>query len=319
MKRIFAIGLVVLTTACADNKSMIADYGATNTREVQKIEPAIGYQALEKAALCCDSASKLDYLQITQPGKFDFNITQENAAFNFSTGKSFVQGVALPQSNGTIKIAISAPIVSSVFVPTVLVLDEQYKPIQVYGEETINYDSGSLLNVDRYFGQIELPAVLADGRKAKYLVILTTKEAMQGTTKLPVPDQSAAEIGRADMIARIHMDQPIAHTAIGVFRLAFDYLPSSQSSAQDMLEEFAVGNNQQKAEALLVEKSITAAPSAVSTAIQPETEEMFMQLIDQAIKNGESNKALRFVEEAELAGSSKARDAFFDAMKKYQK
>ncbi|MFT5807630.1 MAG: maltose operon protein [Moritella dasanensis] len=166
---------------------------------------------------------------------------------------------------------------------------------------------------------MELPAVLADGRKAKYLVILTTKEAMQGTTKLPAPDQSAAEIGRADMIARIHMDQPIAHTAIGVFRLAFDYLPSSQSSAQDMLEESAVGNNQQKAEMLLDEKSITAASSVVSTAIQPETEEMFMQLIDLAIKNGESNKALRFVEEAELAGSSKARDAFFDAMKKYQK
>jgi len=40
--------------------------------------------------------------------------------------------------------------------------------------------------------------------------------------------------------------------------------------------------------------------------------------IDQAVKNGEFNKAIRFVEEAERAGSNKVRDALVDAMKKYQ-
>jgi len=314
MKRILVIGLVALTTACADYPSMMLDYGATDTKEVQKIDPAIGYRALEQASSCCASLNELDYQPLPQPGKFDFNITQENAVFNFSTGKSFVQGIALPQANGSFKITVSAPIIASVFVPTILILDEHYKPIQVYGEETINYDRASLLNVDRYFGKIELPAVQADGRQAKYLIVLTTKEAMKKTTKLAEPDASAETLGRADTISRIYLDQPVPHTAIGVVRLDFDYKPSTHSSAQNMVTEAAT-ENQQKAEALLVEEKQTAVP--VNSTIQPETEAMFIQLIDQAIKNGDSSKALRFVEEAEAAGSSKARDALFDAMKKY--
>ncbi|WP_019616534.1 MalM family protein [Psychromonas ossibalaenae] len=318
MKKILIIGLALLTTACADNKSMVVDYGATNTKEMQQIDPTIGFRALEQAPLCCDSLSKLDYQQITQPGKFDLNVTQENAAFNFSTGKSFVQGFSLPKVNGTIKIAISAPIVASVFVPTVLILDQQYKPMQVYGAETIKYDSGSLLNVDRFFGKIELPAVFADGRQAKYLLVLTTEEAMKGTTKLAEPYAPAETLGHTDIVKRIHVAQPLPHTAIGVFRLAFDYLPNSSTSAQNMVEKTVADDSQQKAQALLVEQNVTAS-AAVSRAIQPETEAMFMDLIDQAVKNGESSKALRFVDEAELAGSTKARDALFDAMKKYQK
>ncbi len=319
MKRILAMSLVVLTAACADNKSMVVDYGATNAKEVQQIDPTIGFRSLEQASLCCESLSGLDYQKITKPGKFDFNVTQENAAFQFTTGKSFVQGLSLPQANGAIKIAISAPIVASVFVPTVLILDEQYKPMQVYGEDTIKYDSGSLLNVDRFFGKIELPALFADGRQAKYLLVFTTEEAMQGTTKLAEPYAPAEKLGRMDIVSRIHLDQPLPHTAVGVFRLAFDYLPSSQTSAEDMVE--GTTDSSQKAEALLVEKSVTAAAvtgTAVSSTIQPETEAMFIQLIEQAIKNGDSKKALLFVEEAELAGSTKARDALFDAMKKYQ-
>ena len=55
--------------------------------------------------------------------------------------------------------------------PAILILDEQHKALQLYGEETIKYDSDSLLNVDRLFANIELPAVFAvfeDGRRAKY-------------------------------------------------------------------------------------------------------------------------------------------------------
>ncbi|MFT6986239.1 MAG: maltose operon protein, partial [Psychromonas sp.] len=289
-------------------------------KEVQQTDPNPAFKALEQASLCCNSLTELDYLQITEPGKIDFNISKKNPAFKFSTGKSFVQGVRLPNASGTIKVAISSPIVTSVFVPTVLVLDEQYNPIQVYGDETINYDPGSLLNVDRFFGEIELPAQFSDGRQAKYLLVLTTEAAMKGTTKLAEPYAPAEALGRIDIVSRIHLDQPIPHTAIGVFRLAFDYLPSSHSSAKKMVSD-ALTDNSQKAEALLVEKSVittSVTEKPLNNVIQPETEALFIALIDQAIKIGDTKKALRFVEEAELAGSTKARDALFDAMKKYQ-
>jgi len=321
MKRILAIGLVVLTASCSNNKSMIIDYAAANAKEVQKIDPASGYRALDQAPLCCDSLSELDYQLITQPGKVEFTITPQNEAFNFRTGKSFVKGIALPQVNGPIKVAISSPIVSSVFVPTVLVLDEQYKPIQVYGEETINYDAGSLLNVDRFFGDIELPAVYQDGKKAKYLLVFSTTEAMKGTTKIDPPDPKVAELGSETSIVKMYNDQPVPHTAIGVFKLAFDYTPSSRTSAQYMVAESSTNSTRQKAEAMVADKGVAeevVTGAAAAGAIQPETEAMYSQLIEQAVKKGELSKAVSFVEEAERAGSKTARDTLIDVLKKYQ-
>jgi len=313
MKKILVIGLTLLTAACADNKSMVVDYGASNTKAIQNVDPSIAFEALEQAPLCCNSLSKLDYQAITQPGKFDFEINSKNPAFSFSTGKSFVKGFMLPETNGVMKIAISAPVVNSVFVPTALLLDDQYKPMQVYGTETIKYDSSSLLNVDRYLGKIELPAMFSDGRKAKYLLILTTTEAMNGATELAEPYAPAETLGRADIVNRIYLDKPIPHTATGVFRLAFEYLPSSKKSAQTMVSETSLVDNEKQAKALIAPTAIV-----VNKAIQPETEAMFIELIEQAVKNGETNKALQFVDEAELAGSTKARSALFEAMKKYQ-
>ncbi|MEH6452967.1 MAG: MalM family protein [Psychromonas sp.] len=295
MKKMFAIGAAVLLAGCTSNKSMLVDYGAENTEDIQKITPTVGYQSLENAELCCKTLAQLDYQKITQPGKVDFIVNAENPAFMFNTGKSFVKGIALPDTDGNIKIAVSSPIITSAFVPTVLVLDSNHQPIQIYGEETINYDRSSLLTVERYFGNIEIPAVFADGRRAKYLVLLTTQEAMQSTTQLALPDPSLAESGRADVVTKMYMDKPVPHTAIGAVRLAFDYTVSSRNTAQEIIPVTAV----------------------TASKIQPETEAMFLDLIEQAVKAGELDKAERFVEEAERAGSSKAQDALNTAVEKY--
>lgn len=319
MKKMLVIGLAILATGCSNNKSMIVDYGEKNTQKMQKVDPAIGFQTLKKTPLCCDSLSELNYQVITDPSKFDFVITSQNEAFNFTTGKSFVKGIALPETDGAINIAVSSPMVASVFVPTILILDEQHKPLQLYSEETIKYDSGSLLKVDRLFANIELPATFADGRHAKYLLILTTEKAMQGTTKLAPPKQSAAEIGRADLVYKMYNNEPLQHTATGVVRLAFDYKPSSRASATGIVAEASTGSK--KAQSMVAAEGIevtTVAGAVINNSIQAESEAMFLTLIEQAVKNGDNKKALRFVEEAERAGSVKARDALIKAMKKYQ-
>jgi maltose operon protein len=320
MKRMLIIALAVILTGCSNNKSMIIDYGKNDTQEIQKVNPAVGYQELEQAILCCDSLSELSYSLISNPGKFDFVITSQNEAFNFTSGKSFVKGIALPTSDSAIKISISSPIVSSVFVPTILILDAQYKPLRLYGEESITYDSGSLLNVDRLFADIELPAVFEDGRHAKYLLILTTESAMQGKTRLALPDASAAEIGREDLIYKLHNNKPLAHTATGIVRLAFDYRPSSKIFAKEIVIKKPISS--EKAQSIVpVQKAAesVSAEEVINNAIQPESEAMFIELIEQAVEDGDYKKAMRFVVEAERAGSSKARDALFDAANKQQK
>ena len=89
-----------------------------------------------------------------------------------------------------------------------------------------------------------------------------------------------------------------------------------------MLTESITTNSQKEAQALLLETdmpTVSRTEKPISTIIKPETEAMFIKQIDRAIKQGESDKALRLVEEAESAGSNKARNALFDALKKYKK
>jgi maltose operon protein len=298
MKIIVVIGLAVLATGCVNNKNLLVDFGAENTQEIQRIEPIVGYQALEQANSCCDLLSELNYQTITEPGKFDFIINVENPVFNFNTGKSFVKGIELPEADGVIKVAISAPIITSVFVPSILVLDALHQPLKLLSKETIHYDNASLLTTERFLGDIEIPVVYADGRQAKYLLIFTTEEAMQGTTNLILPKPNAAESGRTDVAIKTYMDKPIQHTAIGTVRLAFDYKINSNDAAKDILPVV----------------SIVTITETISH-IQPETEAMFLKLIEQAVINGEYDKAKLFVEEAEKAGSSKAKDALNEALK----
>ncbi|WP_411990876.1 hypothetical protein [Agarivorans sp. DSG3-1] len=51
------------------------------------------------------------------------------------------------------------------------------------------------------------------------------------------------------------------------------------------------------------------------SSIEPEVDAMFEQLIVQAVADGDHQKALRFVQDAEQAGSIKARKIYEDAVK----
>ena len=328
-----AIGLALSTAACTNNKSMVFDYGAEGASDIQKIAPDAGLNALESAPVCCSSLSELEYQPISHPGKFDYVLSPESKAFTFSTGKSFVQGLELPKSLGPIKIAVSSPIISSVFVPTILVLNTQYQPMQIYGEETMRYDNASLLNGDRYYGEIELAENSSD---ARYLIILTTDQAVQGETELESLGSDAIAAGHSRDAKRIYQDAPVPHSAVGAVRLAFEYQPANTLAAKELVGKGWATKDlkaQQAPEMISQPQGaatvmVPEAPSDMNTAlmeeafvkeaIQPETEEMFIQLIKQAVRKGKLDKAMGIVKDAERAGSKKARDAFISTLQKMQ-
>ncbi|WP_221074771.1 MalM family protein [Agarivorans aestuarii] len=321
MKTILAASIVLALTACSNNQSMIVDYGTDDTKDIQKIAPEEGYAALKQAAICCDSLKQLDYQLVTAPGKLDFTITDSDPVFKFSSGRSFVKAFELPNAQGVTNIDVSAPIVNSVFVPSILVLDEDHQPLQLFDDNTINYDPSSIVTVDRYYGNILLPSRYGDQQKAKYLLVFTTAEAMQQQTKLNPPDSKAAETGRIDVNMKIHMNKPIPHTAIGAARLAFDYVPAEKQNA-DALAAAAVVTT--SASAVKVEPSqssvdsISANSASSNTqisSIEPEVAAMFEQLIQQAVADGNYDKALKIVKDAEQAGLVNANEVFVKAVK----
>ncbi|WED23882.1 MalM family protein [Vibrio sp. JC009] len=307
------VGIALSVSACSNNKSMVVDYGSSEINKVQSVNPEVGYKALASASECCSSLSELDFQQIEGPGKYDFFITPESEAFRFATGKSFVKGVELPEATGTIKVAVSSSIAKNVFVPSIVLLDKQFKPVKLLSEESIRYQDASLMHGERYFGEVEVKAV---ANAPKYLLVFTTEKAMNQTTELPPLSDDAVGLGRADDVDRIYRNKPVPHTATGTFRLAFDYDPDSSSEAQAVLGN-DVNEDVKKAKTVLPAAAVPAVEAKDEMAgVQPETEIMFIELIERAVSQGKLDKAMKLVEDAERAGSLKARDALIEALKK---
>ena len=65
--------------------------------------------------------------------------------------------------------------------------------------------------------------------------------------------------------------------------------------------------------------AVAAAPSKPAPAMLSETESFYNAQIEKAVKAGDIDKAMQLVNEAERAGSTKAKSVFIDAVKRSQK
>ena len=65
--------------------------------------------------------------------------------------------------------------------------------------------------------------------------------------------------------------------------------------------------------------AVAATPSTPAPAMLSETETFYSSQIEKAVKAGDIDKAMQLVNEAERAGSTKAKSVFIDAIKRSQK
>jgi maltose operon protein len=289
--------LAMSLTGCASRDNLMFDYGAAGASELQRMDPIQSRMLLDSAAICCTNFSTIRYDTIAQPGQYDYLISNENQAFSFTTGKSFVQGLELPKTEGEINVTISSVVMSSVFIPSVLILDAQFKPIRLIADEQIKYAKATILNSDRYIGQF----TLQENERAKYVLIFTTEQAMNGETQLEPLAQEALSSGAAKVAERVYINHPVSHSSVGAVRIAVDFVLDSRVGEVNLKSEIGVMSDTTH----LANEIIT---------VESETKAMFTQLIRQAVKSGDLNKAMNMVQEAERAGFSESRQVLIDAI-----
>jgi maltose operon protein len=298
------LGLVLLmplamaAQGCSRSQSLSVDYGAKGAAELQNMDTRQSKGLLDAAPNCCNNLSQINYEQVTKPGVYDYYISPQKQALVLSTGKSFTQGIRLPKTDGEIKVTISSTILSTVFIPHILVLDDQFQPIRLVGSDKIKYTKATLLSADRYLGKFIIQKV----EKAKYLLIYTTSQSMSSETQLASLDSEALESGGAKIAERVYMNKPVSHSAIGAVRLAFEFVAEGQEENKSLsVVKPAVTN-------------IPATTADLTSTIEPETAAMFTQLIETAVKSGDLNKAMRIVGDAEKAGYGQARQVLIKAL-----
>ncbi|HDX8361971.1 TPA: transcriptional regulator [Aeromonas veronii] len=318
-----------LMTACASLEATVAP-----TQEYKSIldSRASALQQLGSATVCCTSINELQYQPLAAEQKRVVAIDGSSPAFNFPEGKSYYAAFKLPTNSGDLKITVAGLIDKTLFNPTVLLLDSQFKPTRTIGADIITYKPARMLDGDRVEGVFTIDrSYVGNPNNETYMVIYTTQATLSQTTQAMSPSKMMAKsMSVQDYGAK---DPLIPHSAWGVVTLDVEDLSASAlgDNFYKPVYQEAIDANTPIVDAtpnkLVVPVATAATATAVAgaTAAKPapamlsETEAFYQSQIEKAVKAGDIDKAMKLVNEAERAGSTKAKSVFIDAVKRSQK
>lgn len=223
-----------------------------------------------------------------------------------------VAAYSLPASQGELTVTLSSEVADNrVFAPNVLVLDENLRPAAWFPSQFFAYQQPGVMSADRLEGVMKLTPV--PGQQKIYLLVFTTDRDLTQTTTLVDPAKAYAK-GTGHAVPDI--PDPVAtHSQSGRLKLKV-----STSSASSILVGPLFGSSAPAP--VMIGNTQAPAPAAVrpAAAVKPvplenDTESYFNQNIRQAVSQGNIDKALKLLNEAERLGSTSARQTFISSVK----
>ncbi|GAA4497093.1 MalM family protein [Pseudaeromonas paramecii] len=311
--------------------------------------------ALSQANSCCANVANFPYTAI--PADFDSLVVIDGSSpvYQFADGKSFFAAYQLPQNSGDLRISVAAQIDKTVFKPKIVMLDAQFRVTRVIDDSIFHYEPQKLLDGDRIEGVFSVDRTyIGNPNNETYMILYTPYDKLGEMTKTI----SAAKLMAKSMaVVDPGMPDPeIPHSPWGLIKISLadvssetglanifkpTYGPQDTAyrpkSAEAVAAAAAPNKLQVVVPAELTAAAATTATVAANNAVvapnaqvvaQPvanssatmlaETEQMYNQMILQAVQAGDIGKAMTLAAEAERAGSASAKNTFIQAVKQSQ-
>lgn len=233
-----------------------------------------------------------------------------------------VVAYSVPANIGELTLTLTSEVdkQTSVYAPNVLILDQSMTPSAFFPSSYFTYLEPGVMSADRLEGVMRLTPAL--GQQKIYVLVFTTPQDLQQTTKLIDPAKAYAK-GTGNAVPDI--PDPIAkHTTDGTLSLKVKTSSSSSVLVGPLFGSsgpgpVTVGNTAAPVynapAAAPVVAPVAAAPAAKSEPMLDDTETYFNNGIKQAVKQGDIDKALKLMNEAERLGSKSARSTFISSVK----
>ena len=227
-----------------------------------------------------------------------------------------VAAYSVPANIGELTLTLTSEVnkQTSVFAPNVLILDQNMTPAAFFPSNYFTYQQPGVMTADRLGGVMRLTPAL--GQQKLYVLVFTTEKDLQQTTTLLDPAKAYAK-GAGN--AAPDIPDPIAkHTTDGVLKLKVKTNSTSSVLVGPLFGSsgpgpVTVGNT--AAPVAAPAAAAAAAPAAKSEPMLSDTETYFNNGIKQAVKQGDIDKALKLMNEAERLGSKSARSTFISSVK----
>ena len=233
-----------------------------------------------------------------------------------------VAAYSVPANIGELTLTLASEVnkQTSVFAPNVLILDQNMTPSAFFPSSYFTYQEPGVMSADRLEGVMRLTPAL--GQQKLYVLVFTTDKDLQQTTTLLDPAKAYAK-GVGNAIPDI--PDPIArHTTDGLLKLKVKTSSSSSVLVGPLFGSsgpgpVTVGNTAAPAVAYAAPAAAVATPAPQpvkkSEPMLNDTESYFNQGIKDAVANGDVDKALKLLDEAERLGSKSARSTFISSVK----
>jgi maltose operon protein len=290
--------------------------------------PSQSLQELRSARICCTSLDQIRFQPLdTEETRF-YEINASSPAYAFATGKSFLSAFELQSDLDRASITIEAIAGATVFVPTVLILDENHNVSRAVESDRFEYTPAGFMEPQRLKGKFSIDRRHGSGlARERYLLVLTTSEDLRGSTQMI---SEASLYARSRGLADPGLPDPVAaHAATGVIRISTSDLEKSakatrsyvaeQQGAQRYVEPVAPVPGPEKrapAPALAPVAPAKKAPSSGQQSMLSDTRKIYDRMIQESVSSGDMDRAWRLVQEAERAGSTSARRTFVEAVER---
>jgi maltose operon protein len=243
-----------------------------------------------------------------------------------------VAAYSVPANIGELNITLTSEVnkQTRVYAPNVLILDQNMTPSAFFPSSYFTYQEPGVMSADRLEGVMRLTPAL--GQQKIYVLVFTTPQDLQQTTTLIDPAKAYAK-GTGNAVPDI--PDPIArHVSEGTLKLKVKTSSASSVLVGPLFGSsgpgpVTVGNTAAPVYAAPAAAPATAAavaapvaasaastaPAAKSEPVLNDTESYFNNAIKQAVNEGNIDKALKLLNEAERLGSTSARSTFISSVK----
>ncbi|QGY31761.1 maltose operon protein MalM [Pantoea cypripedii] len=262
------------------------------------------------------SLQQLSWTPLDASRKQVTRLTDSSPQLTASGVTGAVAAYSLPANIGELTVTLSSEVKNNqVFAPNVLVLDENLRPAAWFPSQFFTYQEPGVMTPDRLEGVMKLTPV--PGQQKIYLLVFTTEKDLTQTTTLLDPAKAYAK-GTSNAIPDI--PDPVArHSREGELKVQVKTNSGSSILVGPLFGSsgpapVTIGSTQPVAPAPA--PAVAAPPPAAKhEPIMDDTESYFNQRIQQAVKQGNIDKALKLLDEAERLGSTTARPTFISSVK----
>jgi Maltose operon periplasmic protein precursor (MalM). len=282
-------------------------------------------------AIPASALQQLTWTPVDQSNTQSTDLAGGGQQLNVSGITGPVAAYSVPANIGELNITLTSEVdkQTRVYAPNVLILDQNMTPSAFFPSSYFTYQEPGVMSADRLEGVMRLTPAL--GQQKIYVLVFTTPQDLQQTTKLVDPAKAYAK-GTGNAVPDI--PDPIArHVTDGTLKLKVKTSSSSSVLVGPLFGSsgpgpVTVGNTAAPVysapasapvaapvAATAVAAPVAAAPAAKSEPVLNDTESYFNNAIKQAVKEGNIDKALKLLNEAERLGSTSARSTFISSVK----